>query len=142
MQQPLSLSIPNRLQSLATASAWLLQSLPGLGVGEPWLGRFDLCASEALSNIMGHGYADAAEHAIDLSLQRIGSEVCLQIRDDGIAFDPLQHRQPPVPTCIEDAPIGGLSIAIILRIMTRCEYQRDPQGNCLRMFARIPKLGC
>jgi serine/threonine-protein kinase RsbW len=65
--------------------------------------------------------------------------VSLQIEDDGIAFNPLEVPERVAPTSLEDAPIGGLGVALIRKTMERCEYARRGGRNVLRLSATLPR---
>ena len=131
------LVIPNRLEALRPMSEWLEESIRGRGLPESLAFRFDLCANEAVTNIISYAYADGAPHEISLRLFRDGDAVCLEIEDDGAAFNPLQRPEHAQPASLEDADIGGLGVDLIRSFMSDCRYVRRDGRNVLTLAAGI-----
>lgn len=57
--------------------------------------RIILAIDEAVANIIEHGFADAASLAgaqISLTMRKEPTLVEFEIRDNGLAFNPLEHK--------------------------------------------------
>lgn len=93
--------------------------------------RLDLILAEAVSNIIFYGYPTGGEHWIEIQVHQEGQQLVVQIRDDGIAFNPLERPEPAKPPSLEHAPIGGLGIVLIRRFSSRLAYQRQAGQNIL-----------
>ena len=61
---------------------------------------------------MTHGYIDHAAHEIALRLDRHGSDLALEIQDDGPAFDPRLVEELQPATSLEEARVGGWGIPL------------------------------
>lgn len=120
-------------------SLWLEAAFRELGLPKEWLFKFDLCAGEAVTNIISYAYPDDDTHEISLRLSFAGSLVNLEIEDDGIPFNPLDTPERIHPTNLEEAKIGGLGIELILRHMDECNYIRRNGRNVLKMSTIIPQ---
>lgn len=103
--------------------------------------RADVCLAEAFGNIVSYAYADHSEHwvTIDAEIQR--DTLSLRIEDDGRPFDPLQLPPRPQPTCLDDAPIGGLGIHLIRTMADEIGYERQGNHNHLLMTFRKRAAG-
>jgi anti-sigma regulatory factor (Ser/Thr protein kinase) len=130
-------AIANRITALREMSDWLATELRRLRAPAPLPFAFDLCASEAAANIIGHAWPQGGTHEIELRLFADEASLTLEIEDDGVAFDPLAHVQAERPGSLEAAPIGGLGIDLIRHYMHECHYARRDGRNVLRLTARI-----
>ncbi|RAI03892.1 ATP-binding protein [Acuticoccus sediminis] len=54
------------------------------------------------------------------------------VRDNGVAFNPLEHRAPNIEASIEDRPIGGLGLHIVREMAQNLDYQRVGAENVLK----------
>ncbi len=57
----------------------------------------------------------------------------MEIRDDGIAFDPFAEVRYPETGSLASASIGGRGILLILAFSAAQEYQRIGQTNLMRV---------
>ena len=57
--------------------------------------------------------------------------VRLVITDDGIAFDPLVHRDPDTTLSAAERDVGGLGILIVKKTMSPVTYKRRNGTNIL-----------
>jgi anti-sigma regulatory factor (Ser/Thr protein kinase) len=116
-------------------SAWLSETIKAMGGSEESIFNFDLCANEAVTNIISYGYTDQGEHEIILNLALTGNEFCLSIEDDGLPFNPMEKPEHISPHNLEEAQIGGLGVDLILKIMKQCHYTRINGKNIFKMCA-------
>jgi serine/threonine-protein kinase RsbW len=93
--------------------------------------QIDLCAAEAVANVMTHGEAGGGT-AIDLRLQRDGDAVVFEIEDDGVAFDPTTAPAPQ-PVTLESDRVGGWGVRIVQRLSDDMRYQRANGRNRLTL---------
>ena len=57
----------------------------------------------------------------------------LHPQNDGIAFDPTQAAEPPIPASLLDAPIGGRGLKLLRRTARSLSYERREGRNRLRV---------
>lgn len=127
--------MPGQLVALRPASQWLMAELIRLGLPSRWRFNMDLCAHEALTNIIEHAFAETADHFITLKLLRIGDDLALEIEDDGALFNPLRRPAHTQSASVIDAPIGGLGVDIIRSFMDDCRYEERDGRNVLTLLA-------
>ncbi len=118
-------------------SQWLEQALSDLDVPAAVRFKFDLSANEAVTNIIDYAFDDQAPHSIRLDLALTDAELCLEIKDDGRAFNPLEFEVEPVPSTLEEATPGGLGVKLIRHYMDLCDYRREDGVNHLMLVCRI-----
>jgi serine/threonine-protein kinase RsbW len=125
------LVIANKPDELRRMSQWLRTAATVLDMPEDVILKLDLCANEAVTNIINHAYLDERRHSISLDLSDTINGVQLVIRDDGKPFNPLEQPENDPPRTLDAAAIGGLGVRLIRRLMTRCDYQREFGTNVL-----------
>ena len=103
---------------------WTLPSQRGmhalLGIAEPHFVQHT-----------GATYKLASEH---LGWQ--GEQVALDVEDEGGEFDPRQVPDPPRPTSVQDARIGGWGIPIVRHFSDGVRYRHEDGRNCLTLLFR------
>jgi anti-sigma regulatory factor (Ser/Thr protein kinase) len=107
-------------------SLLLAEDLPNELVGE-----IRLVAEEGLSNIINYCGESAEEHCIEAILSLEGGVVCLELRDDGKPFNPLEFPPPDLDAPIDRRPNGGLGIHLIKELMDTISYAREGGRNVL-----------
>jgi anti-sigma regulatory factor (Ser/Thr protein kinase) len=85
---------------------------------------------ELFSNIVRFAYEDAQEHTIELRMKKDESTLHIEIIDDGIAFNPLDHSKDPLndPSL---ASSGGMGLTLVQTFANKMSYQRRGDKNCL-----------
>jgi anti-sigma regulatory factor (Ser/Thr protein kinase) len=132
------LVIRGDLADLSGMSAWLGSVVEGFAAPASTVFAFDLCANEAVTNTICHGYRDdPAGHRITLQVQREGDFLSLTITDDGAEFNPLEQDLRVLPADLESAPIGGLGVELILKYMDQVRYARVGDRNILTLLAAL-----
>jgi serine/threonine-protein kinase RsbW len=96
-----------------------------------------LVLDEILLNIIRHGYDDAGEHQIHVTLDLEGAVLTIRFEDDARPFNPLEAPPPDLESPLEERPVGGLGIHIVRSVMDAIEYQRHDNHNILTMRKTI-----
>lgn len=127
------LSIRNDPADLRAMSVWLEKF--GNEAALPHDIRFalDLCANEAVANIIDHAFGDAMPHSITLELRSLEHGARLTITDDGRPFDMVNAPSPELPGNLSEARIGGLGIHLIRQLASHLEYTRQDNCNILHL---------
>lgn len=93
----------------------------------------NLVIEEIITNTIKYGYDLPGEHLIEVEVTLDADEVCVEIHDDGHAFDPFHQPEPDTSLPIEERPIGGLGIHLVKNMMDSCEYRREGDRNIMRV---------
>jgi anti-sigma regulatory factor (Ser/Thr protein kinase) len=128
-----NLELRNDLSELERMSVWIhvigkLMELP-----DAILSDLDLCAAEAVHNVIAYAYEDSSLHRIQVRLSRGPTQVSLEVEDDGTPFNPLEYPPAPSVSRLEQAPLGGRGIHLIRGLMTECGYRRHDGRNILTL---------
>jgi sigma-B regulation protein RsbU (phosphoserine phosphatase) len=112
---------------------WLHETLAPLALPEKAQGELSLVVEEIVSNV--DKYAGLAMDAsILVSAEANNRQVEIEIRDRGLAFNPLEEaQQANLGAPIEDAEIGGMGVHLITALTDRQSYRREDGCNILRV---------
>ena len=127
------LVISNQVSELRRMTEWLWANGTAADIPQDLLFKLDVCANEAVINIISYAYDDSRQHDITLELNKTAAGACLVIQDDGKAFNMLEVPERKHAKSLADAEIGGLGIHLIRRLMPRCDYQREGTFNVLSL---------
>lgn len=130
---PQVLIIQNQFNQLSTVSEWITQIGQSLSLSQRLVFGLDLVLNEAITNIIENAYNNDEIHNIQISFRVNNDYIEVELVDDGIPFDPLQHPLVEFSSSLEDAPIGGLGIHLIRSYTEACFYRRDHNHNYLIM---------
>ena len=130
------LTLANDLAELRRMSQWLERSCHAMGLAAARCSELELCANEAVTNIVSYGYEAPGRREILLRLARVAAGVSLTIEDDGRPFNPLAAQVPVQPASLAVAGIGGLGIKLIRGMMAECHYQHRGGKNILTLIAQ------
>jgi anti-sigma regulatory factor (Ser/Thr protein kinase) len=123
------LRIPNRLEDVFLALDRAEGALDRAEVDASCRADVRLVLEELLVNTVRHGYPDGRDGSIDIRLEVEMDVVHLELRDDAMPFDPLQHDPPDLPGDIARRDIGGLGLHLARSIASEFHYARDAHGN-------------
>ena len=122
--------IANRISELRPLSAWAVEIARQLGCSPDKCFDVDLCLTEAVSNIIRHGYTDDASQAIDIEITREPGALAIRIEDDARPFDPLE-APGLLATSLDEAEPGGRGIALMRSAADSASYERRDRRNRL-----------
>lgn len=111
-----------------------------LGLQEDWspalVHQVDLAIEEFGNNIVRHGLAGGPGE-IEITLTSDAEAIMIEISDDGQPFNPLKDApKPDLEAALEDRPIGGLGIHLVLTMMDEMHYRRENERNHLTLVKR------
>ncbi len=101
-------------------------------VAEPLINKVLLCVDELITNIIAHAYTDDDEHAVLIQCTLAPTFLTLELRDDGVAFDPTTQTRAITDGSIEERSVGGLGIHLVKSLMDSVEYEREGDFNVIR----------
>lgn len=115
-------------------------SLRRAGASFDLIRTVNLGLEEVITNIIKYGYDDRAEHRIEIAVHSSGSELRIEITDDGHAFDPLAHPAPNIKKSAEQREPGGLGIEFLRKLFDQLNYQREGDRNKLTLRKQLRPL--
>lgn len=97
----------------------------------------NICLDELFTNIVFYGFKDSLEHITRFQLHLNDNELTVVIEDEGMAFNPLEKKDPEIPGDLRDVKIGGLGIHIVRKLMNEIHYERKDGKNKLTLIKRV-----
>lgn len=93
----------------------------------------NLALEEVLTNVINYAYPDPGDHYIVVNVTHDGSNLCVEIEDQGKPFDPLAFPAADTTLHVEERGIGGLGIHLTRKLMDGVEYRREGNKNILTL---------
>jgi anti-sigma regulatory factor (Ser/Thr protein kinase) len=128
-----SFELKNDLSELETLCQHLHKFGQVSGLSEACVTDINICLDELFTNIVSYGFEDDLEHITRFTMNRNNKVLTLIIEDEGIAFNPLEKKDPEIPDDLIDVRIGGLGIHIVKKLMDDISYQRKQGKNKFTM---------
>ncbi len=125
--------IENDLSEIAKVDEKLDDFAEQFGVPPAIAATFHIIFDDLLNNVISYGFNDEQRHFIDISLGLTANSLTVSIADDGVPFNPLAETAPDTTLSIEDRPIGGLGIHIVVNMVDDISYQRTADKNVLTL---------
>lgn len=125
--------IPNLSSEYEPARDRLLQLFQAAGLSDESVGELELILEELLVNIISYAYDEPGTGTIQISAGVDGSSVTLEFRDRGREFNPIEKDTPDLDADIDDRPIGGLGIFLVMELASSVTYERIGDENVLRI---------
>lgn len=110
-------------------------------VAQGIISRFEIALEEIVLNVFTHG---AGERAVEVAVTGEFDDqwIDVTVLDDADLFNPLDHASPSSVTAeLEDRPIGGLGIHLVLELMDEVSYREEQGKNCMVLRCRHAPSG-
>lgn len=128
-----SLVIGRNANELVRVGAWVANVSSSNGLSETLTFKLDLCATEAVTNVIDYAFDDADDHQITVWLEVRNQNVTLVVEDNGEPFNPLEVAEPQSADSLAEARIGGLGVHLYKTYSDACRYERCDGKNRLSM---------
>ena len=102
------------------------------------LSDLDLALGELLNNILNYGYKGNENIFIEISCEKVGSNIKGFLRDDGLSFNPMDFEiQDSSSMSLQERKMGGLGLSIAGHILSFTNYERKEDKNKLEFKKNI-----
>jgi len=133
-----TLTIENELRELDRVRAFLKTNLAGLDLNEEEVYKVELSLVEMCSNIMRYAYPGKTGEIVVSAWHEAG-KFYLEVRDNGVPFDPRQVKKPTLEEMISREQMGGLGIFLARKLMDGFLYRREDDQNVLVMYKKAER---
>ena len=129
------LSLPSRIDTVATAAAAVAEFLNRSGISEEAAFGIDLAMREAVTNAVLHGNRQDESKTVDVTLKSSPDAVEISVHDQGAGFNP---EEVPDPTAAENIlKSSGRGIFFMRTFMDEVDWSIRPGGGTtVRMVKR------
>ena len=129
------LSLPSRIDTVATAAAAVAEFLSRSGITEDAAFGIDMAVREAVTNAVLHGNRQDENKTVDVTLKSSPDAVEISVHDQGAGFNP---ENVPDPTAEENIlKASGRGIFFMRSFMDEVDWLIRPGGGTtVRMLKR------
>jgi serine/threonine-protein kinase RsbW len=129
------LSLPSRIETVATAAAAVAEFVSRTGVSEDAAFGIDMAVREAVTNAVVHGNSQDEDKVVDIVLRSSPDAVEISVHDQGPGFNP---NEVPDPTVDENIlKTSGRGIFFMRSFMDEVDWFLPPEGGTtVRMLKR------
>jgi serine/threonine-protein kinase RsbW len=129
------LSLPSRIDTVATAAAAVAEFLSRSGITEDAAFGIDMAVREAVTNAVVHGNRQDENKTVEVTLKSSPDAVEISVHDQGTGFNP---KAVPDPTADENIlKASGRGIFFMRSFMDEVDWLIRPEGGTtVRMLKR------
>jgi serine/threonine-protein kinase RsbW len=129
------LSLPSRIDTVATAAGAVAEFVSRLGISEEAAFGIDMAVREAVTNAVLHGNRQDEKKSVDITLKSSPDAVEISVHDQGPGFNP---EEVPDPTAQENIlKASGRGIFFMRTFMDEVDWLIRPDGGTtVRMVKR------
>jgi len=129
------LSLPSRIDTVATAAAAVADFIGRSGVSDDAAFGIDMAVREAITNAVVHGNRQDENKTVDIVLKSSPDAVEISVHDQGPGFNP---EDVPDPTATENIlKTSGRGIFFMRTFMDEVDWLIRPEGGTtVRMLKR------
>lgn len=126
-------------QSVRIAAAEMRSVMANFGCSDELVAKCELCAVEAMNNVVEHAYAGRLPARFSFQISRFGDTIELAVSDTGRPLPEGVLAGTRLPQSDDEPREGGYGLALIRELMSDVHYQRKSGVNTLTMSTSITK---
>jgi serine/threonine-protein kinase RsbW len=126
-EQTTRLVLPSHIEAVADAAAAVTGFIRDCGAPDEAAFGIEMAVREAITNAMVHGNKEDETKTVELTLNCLGHELEIEVRDQGEGFDPAGVPDPTDPANI--LKTSGRGIFLMRSFMDEVEWFARPEGG-------------
>jgi len=91
-----------------------------------------LAVEEVYLNIVKYAYPESLGK-VTIHCRIDEDSLILEIKDEGIPFNPLQLPEPHLVSCLKERKVGGLGVFLMRRFVDNVKYEKQGKYNVLTL---------
>jgi len=131
-----TLNVVSKLGEINKIRAFLKKNLAAFSISEKDFYIIELSLLEICINIIRYAYPHG-KGEIRLKTWHDTKSFFLEIRDDGIPFDPREIQDPNLENMLSSGKKGGFGIFLAKKLMDGFNYKRENNQNVLTIHKVI-----
>ena len=130
------LELEGNIESLKILEEYVLQELERLKLPADLILDIRLVAEEIFANIVFHAYPNVEGCVHVKGFVVVDQLFCIEFRDWGSPFNPLEQDPPDLDVDLSERDIGGLGIYLVKELAHEVRYAREDDSNVLTVCFR------
>ncbi|OYO27922.1 ATP-binding protein [Janthinobacterium sp. PC23-8] len=99
--------------------------------------NLNLVLEEVVVNVINYAFPGGASEPIYVRIRLEDAIISAEVRDTGVAFDPLVAGPPDMALDLEKRVVGGLGVHFLKTLMDDVSYRRHEGQNYLRFSKQL-----
>ncbi len=128
-----TIRLPAKMESLEKFLEIISVFAKAEGYSQNKRDEMELVIEEVLVNIIHYAYPESTGEVEIRYRKQNDTKLILEIRDNGIPFDPLSLSEPSLTADLSDRKVGGLGVFFIREVTDDIQYRRDGDANVLTL---------
>jgi anti-sigma regulatory factor (Ser/Thr protein kinase) len=134
MNETRSATTPSRefsgtIEAAMEAEGWLAEACERLGLPSETAFAIGLCVEELFLNAVQHGRASV----VTVALNAAADGLSVEVRDDGVPFNPTVVPAKRIEQRCEDFEIGGYGTGLLQKFTRRMSYRHESGRNLVEL---------
>lgn len=132
------LTVKAVLENISKVTEFIDGELEAIGCPVRAQIHIDVAVDELFGNIAHYAYTgDAGNATVRFNFDESTHLISVTFIDDGVPFNPLEHKEPNVTLPMEEREVGGLGIYLVRKTMDTVKYRRENNCNILTIEKKI-----
>lgn len=95
---------------------------------------------ELVTNIVNYAYPDGENDYLDVEIMHDKELLTIRFRDGGVPFNPLEKAPSDITLPMDQRPIGGLGILLVVQKVDAIAYEYINGENVLTISIKITRI--
>jgi serine/threonine-protein kinase RsbW len=126
------LSVESRVEAIDAARTWVTERVRAAGANEDTVGEIELALTEALANVIEHGYQGDETQKIEVGFEVEAARLRVSVRDWGRQADPAAFESRD----LDDPGEGGYGVFLMEQLMDDVSREPQPDGGTLLILTK------
>jgi serine/threonine-protein kinase RsbW len=132
-----TLEVPTNLKSLPTLEAFVSEVARQHDCSLEQIQDMRLVLEEIFTNLVFYAYPQWEGSVRVTCFHERETRFCIEFRDEGIPFNPLEYHVSDLNRDFSEREIGGLGIHLVRELVSEIHYSREDQSNVVTVCFEI-----
>lgn len=102
--------------------------------------KLNVVVDELVTNIVNYAYPNGENDYLDVEIMHDKELLTIRFRDGGVPFNPLEKAPPDITLPMDQRPIGGLGILLVVQKVDAIAYEYINGENVLTISFKITRI--
>lgn len=126
------LSVESRVEAIDAARTWVTERVRAAGANDDTVGEIELALTEALANVIEHGYEGDETQKIEVGVEVEADRLRVSVRDWGRQADAAAFESRD----LDDPGEGGYGVFLMEQLMDDVSREPQPDGGTLLILTK------